>query len=184
MQVRDNAAGYGLATRVVHWLMAVAIVGMYALGLWMVDLNYYSPYYRSAPDLHRSVGMLLLFLLVVRFAWRLANGKPDDSELSSAERFAARIVHWGFYPLLFALMVTGYLQSTADGRPIEVFDWFSVPALIHNKGMEKTAGEIHEWLANVTMLLVIVHAAASLKHHFYDRSGVLKRMWSGPTNDR
>ena len=159
MTIRDTTAGYGLPTRIVHWLMAVAIVGMYVLGLWMVDLNYYSPYYRSAPDLHRSVGMLLLGLLVVRFVWRLFNDKPSDAELSAFERFSATIVHWGFYPLLLALMVSGYLMSTADGRPIEVFNWFSVPALIHDKGMEKTAGEIHELLADITMVLVLVHAA-------------------------
>ena len=184
MHIRDTKDGYGLPTRVVHWLMTVAIVGMYVLGLWMVDLNYYSPYYRSAPDLHRSVGMLLLFLLVGRFFWRLFNDKPSDAELSSFERFTAQIVHWGFYPLLFALMVSGYLMSTADGRPIEVFDWFSVPALMHNKAMEKTAGEVHELLADVTMILVLLHAAAALKHHFIDRSRVLARMWSGPANDQ
>lgn len=82
MQIRDTAAGYGLPTRIVHWVMTVAIIGMYFLGLWMVDLNYYSPYYRSAPDLHRSVGMLLLAALAVRFVWRLFNGKPSDEELS------------------------------------------------------------------------------------------------------
>ncbi len=78
--------------------MAAAIVGMFFLGLWMVDLDYYSPYYRSAPDLHRSLGMLLLFLLVLRFIWRLANDKPEDAELSSFERYGAQIVHWGLYP--------------------------------------------------------------------------------------
>jgi cytochrome b561 len=184
MQIRDTAAGYGLPTRIVHWVMTVAIIGMYFLGLWMVDLNYYSPYYRSAPDLHRSVGVLLLAALAVRFVWRLFNGKQRDEELSPFERYTSRIVHWGFYPLLFALMVSGYLMSTADGRPIEVFDWFSVPALVHDKGMEKTAGEVHELLADITMILVLLHAAAALKHHFLDRSRVLKRMWSGPTNDQ
>lgn len=184
MQVRDTTTGYGLTTRVVHWLMAVAIVGMYALGLWMVELDYYSPYYRSAPDLHRSVGMLLLFLLVARFLWRVLNTQPDDDDLSKIERVASKIVHWGFYPLLFALMLSGYLMSTADGRPIEVFDWFSVPALIHDKGMEKTAGEIHEFLANLTMLVVALHALAALKHHFFDRGRSLVRMWSGSTKDQ
>lgn len=184
MTIRDTTAGYGLPTRIVHWLMAVAIVGLYVLGLWMVELNYYSPYYRSAPDLHRSVGMLLLGLLVVRFGWRLFNDKPSDAELSAFERFAAAIVHWGFYPLLLALMVSGYLTSTADGRPIEVFDWFSVPALIHDKGMEKTAGELHELLADITMAVVLVHAIAALKHHFWDRSRVLARMWSGSIDDK
>jgi cytochrome b561 len=184
MQIRDTTAGYGLPTRIVHWVMTVAIIGMYVLGLWMVDLNYYSPYYRSAPDLHRSVGMLLLAALVVRFVWRLFNDKPSDEELSRFERFTSQIVHWGFYLLLLALMVSGYLMSTADGRPIEVFDWFSVPALVHDKGMEKTAGEVHELLADITMILVLLHAAAALKHHFLDRSRVLTRMWSGPANDQ
>jgi cytochrome b561 len=184
MTIRDTTAGYGLPTRIVHWLMAVAIVGLYVLGLWMVDLNYYSPYYRSAPDLHRSVGMLLLGLLVVRFVWRAFNDKPSDAELSAFERFSAAVVHWGFYPLLLALMVSGYLMSTADGRPIEVFNWFSVPALIHDKPMEKTAGEIHELLADITMVLVLVHMLAALKHHFWDRSRVLARMWSGSADDK
>ena len=180
MLIHDTSAGYGLVTRLTHWIMAVGILGMFVLGLWMVTLSYYSPYYRTAPDIHRSVGMLLLILLVARFGWRLVNPKPDESELSPFERTASRIVHWGFYPLLLALMVSGYLISTADGRGIEVFDWFSVPALVHSKGMEEPAGEVHEILAYLTIAVVVVHAAASLKHHFIDRSRILVRMWSGP----
>jgi cytochrome b561 len=180
MLIRDTTAGYGLLTRLAHWIMAVGIIGMFVLGLWMVTLSYYSPYYRTAPDIHRSVGILLMILLVARFGWRLVNPKPDESELSPFERAASRVVHWGFYPLLFALMVSGYLISTADGRPIEVFDWFSVPALVHRKGMEEPAGEVHEILAYLTIAVVIVHTAASLKHHFIDRSHILTRMWSGP----
>ena len=180
MPIRDTTAGYGLVTRLVHWVMALAIIAMFALGLWMVTLNYYSPYYRTAPDIHRSVGMLLLILLVLRFGWRLANPKPNDDELSPMEREASRIVHWGFYPLLFALMISGYLISTSDGRPIEVFDWFAIPALLHDPGLETTAGKVHEILSYVTIAVVVLHTAASLKHHFIDRSRILKRMWSGP----
>jgi cytochrome b561 len=180
MLIRDTSAGYGLLTRLAHWIMAAGIIGMFVLGLWMVTLSYYSPYYRTAPDIHRSVGILLLILLVARFGWRLVNPKPDESELSPLERAASRVVHWGFYPLLFALMASGYLISTADGRPIEVFDWFSVPALVHRKGMEESAGEIHEILAYLTIAVVVIHAAASLKHHFIDRSRIFTRMWSGP----
>ena len=180
MAIFDTKAGYGLLTRLLHWIMALGILAMFALGLWMVTLSYYSPYYRTAPDIHRSVGMLLLLMLVVRFGWRLANPKPGVGELSPFERSAAPIVHWGFYPLLFALMVSGYLISTADGRPIEVFDWFSVPSLVRRKGLEETAGEVHEVLAWVTIAVVVLHAAASLKHHFVDRNSILTRMWSGP----
>jgi len=77
-------------------------------------------------------------------------------------------------------MVSGYLISTADGRPIEVFDWFSVPSLVAKKGLEETVGEVHVILAWVTIVIVVLHAAASLKHHFVDRSSILTRMWSGP----
>lgn len=180
MLIRDTAAGYGLLTRLIHWIMAIAIIAMFVLGLWMVTLTYYSPYYQLAPDIHRSVGMLLLFLLVLRFVWRLANPKPDDSDLKPFERVAANIVHWGFYPLLFALMASGYLISTADGRPIEVFNWFTVPSLVQDKGLEEPAGEVHEWLAYLTIAIVLLHALASLKHHFIDRKRTLVRMWSGP----
>lgn len=180
MLIRDTRTGYGVVMRLAHWIMAAAILAMFALGLWMVTLTYYSPYYYLAPHIHRSVGMLLLILLVLRFGWRLANARPDDSELAPLERTISRIVHWGFYPLLFALMASGYLISTADGRPIAVFDWFSVPALIEQKGLEELAGEVHEFLAYLTIAVVLLHTGASLKHHFVDRNRILARMWSGP----
>ena len=180
IMIRDTNDGYGLVTRLLHWGMAVAVFGLFALGWWMVGLDYYSPYYQSAPNLHRGAGILLLIALVMRLAWRLANPKPDDSALTSLERTASRIVHWGFYPLLFALMVSGYLISTPDGRPIDVFGLFSVPSLIQSKGLEDAAGLVHEWLAYFTIAVATLHAAGALKHHFVDKNTALTRMWSGP----
>ncbi len=180
MLIRDTTAGYGLVSRLVHWLMALAIFAMFGLGLWMVGLDYYSPYYHAAPELHKSVGILLLIALALRFGWRLANTKPSDDDLTTVERVAARLVHWGFYPLLLALMVSGYLISTADGRPIDVFGLFSVPSPGENKGLEDTAGVIHEYLSYLVILLSAVHAAGALKHHVIDRKATLTRMWSGP----
>jgi cytochrome b561 len=180
MLIRDTSNGYGLVTRVVHWLMALAIVALFALGLWMRTLDYYSPYYNLAPDIHRSAGMLLLFLLVFRIAWRVVNAKPDDHELSRLEAAAAHIVHWSFYPLLVALMVSGYLISTAKGQPVSVFGWFSVPAITQGEGQEDIAGYVHKVLAYATIVLAAVHSAAAVKHHIIDRSSILTRMWSGP----
>ncbi len=182
MPIRDTREGYGAVSRLFHWLMALAIFAMFGLGLWMSGLDYYSPYYHSAPSLHKSVGILLLIALVLRFGWRLASVRPDDDDLAPWERTAARVVHWGFYPLLLALMVSGYLISTADGRPIEVFGWFSVPSPGENKGLEDTAGAVHTILAYLTMALAAVHAAAALKHHVIDRGASLRRMWSGPAS--
>ena len=114
MPVRDTSEGYGIVSRLVHWLMAIAIVALFALGIWMVDLDYYSPYYHSAPELHKSVGMLLLAALAFRFFWRLASTRPDDDDLSPLERTASRAVHWGFYPLLLALILSGYLDQMSE----------------------------------------------------------------------
>src|SRR5260221_3677333 len=85
MLIRDTSEGYGMLSRLFHWLMAIAIFAMFILGLWMVRLDYYSPYYNSAPDIHRSVGMILLFALLVRWLWRAVNPKPSDAELSPLE---------------------------------------------------------------------------------------------------
>lgn len=180
MAIRDGRDGYGIVSRLLHWLMAAAIFAMFGLGAWMVELDYYNPYYKAAPDLHRSVGVLLLVALGARLVWRLVNVRPDDSCLAPIERKASLVVHWAFYPLLAALMISGYLISTPDGRPIDVFGLFLVPSLVQSKGLEDVAGEVHEWLAYLTIALATVHAAAALKHHFVDRTPILTRMWSGP----
>lgn len=181
MSVTDSTAGYGIISRLLHWVMAAGIVGLFGLGWWMVGLDYYSPYYKSAPDLHRSIGIVMLALLAVRIAWRLVNVRPDDSDLTPLERKAARAVHHAFYPLLLILMASGYLISTADGRAIDVFGLFEVPALIVSKGLEDPAGLVHEWVAYLVMLLTAVHAAAAIKHHVVDKTDVLARMVRGPS---
>lgn len=180
MIVKDTSAGYGVVSRLFHWLMAVTIFGLFGLGWWMVDLDYYSPYYVSAPDFHRSAGILLFIALLARIVWRFMNIKPDDAELTPLERKASWVVHWGFYPLLIALSISGYLIATPDGRPINVFGWFSVPSIIQQKGLEDTAGLIHWALAYTVIVLAVVHTIGALKHHIIDKHTTLKRMWSGP----
>ena len=180
MSIRDTSAGYGLVSRLFHWLTALVIVGLFGLGVWMVELGYYHPYYHTAPHWHKSVGMLLAFALVLRVVWRVANVRPADDDLAPWERRAARAVHWSFYLLLFVIVVSGYLMSTADGRPIPVFDWFSLPSPGTSPGLESTAGAVHTWIAYLVIALAVLHTAAALKHHFIDRTAVLRRMWSGP----
>ena len=180
MVIKDTASGYGLVSRLFHWLMAIAIFAMFGLGWWMVGLDYYSPHYHRAPDIHRSVGIVLLIALVMRSFWRLTNVKPEDAELTPLERKASWIVHAGFYPLLLVLMLSGYFISTPDGRAIDVFGLFSVPSLIQQKGLADTAGFVHRVLAYVVMAVAGVHTIAALKHHFGGKSTILTRMWSGP----
>jgi cytochrome b561 len=180
MYIRDTSQGYGVVSRLFHWLMAVAIFAMFGLGVWMVRLDYYSPYYNAAPDFHRSLGILLLLALLVRWIWRAANPKPSADGLTPLEQKISYAVHWGFYVLLLALMISGYLITTPDGQPIDVFGWFDVPSLVQMRGLEDRAGYVHRLVAYAVIALAVVHSLAALKHHYFDRSNVLRRMWSGP----
>ena len=179
MSLKDTASNYGTVSRVLHWTMALAIFGLFGLGWWMVELNYYSPYYKSAPDLHRSVGIVVLVALLFRMAWRAISIKPDDPDLTAFERRASQWLQWSFYPLLIAVSLSGYLISTPDGRPISVFGLFEIPSLLQSKGLEDTAGWIHWGLAYATIALALGHSAAAIRHHLSGHSRVMTRMWSG-----
>ncbi|MEA2078427.1 MAG: cytochrome b, partial [Pseudomonadota bacterium] len=158
--------------------VAVAVTGLFVLGLWMVGLGYYDPWYQRAPDIHKSAGVLLFGVMLARFAWRYANPCPEASG-SAMEKKLAAWVHRLLYVLLYVLMLSGYLISTADGRGINVFGLFSVAASI--SGLENQAdiaGKVHELLAFALIALAILHTMAALKHHFVDRDQTLKRMLS------
>lgn len=178
MAWRNSNDAYGLVAVGVHWLMAVAIVGMFALGLWMVDLTYYDPWYRRGPDIHKGLGVLLFLLLLFRLIWRWTGIRPrPEPGLSAFERKASALVHGALYLLLFATMLSGYLISTTDGRPIEVFGLFAVPATIAGlPDQADVAGKVHLILAIATLCLAGIHAAGALKHHFIDHDRTLVRM--------
>jgi len=176
MHWRNTHDGYGWVAISLHWLVAAAIFGLFGLGLWMVDLTYYDPWYRQAPGIHKAVGILLFLAVIGRLAWRWANPSPAPRG-TRVERFAARLVHGLLYALLFVLMAAGYLISTADGSAIDVFGLFAVPATLSDlPNQEDVAGLVHQWLAWTLMALVGLHAAAALKHQFIDRDGTLARI--------
>ena len=175
---RNSTRHYGLITIGLHWLVAIAVLGLFGLGLWMVELSYYDPWYKRGPELHKSIGVLLFALMLVRLLWRYANARPRP-EGSALEQGLASIVHSLLYALLLLLMISGYLISTADGRAIEVFNWFSVPATLSDlPQQEDVAGVVHQWLAYGLVGLTALHALAALKHHFINRDRTLKRMLS------
>ena len=176
--LRNTAQAYGVIAIVLHWLVALVVIGLFALGVWMTGLTYYDDWYRRGPDLHKSIGILLFMVMLARVIWRSINIKPEhDSGISAFERRVADSVHLVLYVLLFALMISGYLISTADGKPIQVFGLFAVPATISDiPQQEDIAGAVHWYLALILISLVSLHAVAALKHHFIDRDRTLKKM--------
>ena len=178
MQVRNSPERYGSVAVTLHWLVALSVIGLAILGLWMVDLGYYSPYYRSAPFWHKSVGVMLAVVLLVRLLWRLANQQP--AHLANHKRWETRLAglaHALLYVMLLLIIASGYLISTAKGQPVSVFGWFELPALITGLPRQADrAGAVHYWLAIGVLGLAAIHALGGLKHHFIDRDDTLRRM--------
>ena len=184
MQLRNTSQGYGQASILLHWVMAILIIALFVLGKYMVDLNYYDPWYQKAPALHRSFGVVMAALLVFRTGWRLSNLVPEPMGRPWELR-AAVWMHRLFYALIAVIVVSGYLTTTATGQPVTVFGWFDIPATLSGiENQEDIAGEIHEWLTNILIMLVVIHMLAALKHHFLNRDATLRRiLWTGgPTS--
>lgn len=178
MQLRDDAHRYGLVSVLLHWSVALVVIGLFALGLWMTSLSYYDPWYRLGPWWHKGIGAVLFAVVLLRLGWRLWSGHPQPLPNHQPwERNIARLVHGLLYLLLLAIMVSGYLISTADGRPLVVFDLFAIPAVITGlPNQEDIAGQVHLLLACSLVALVILHALAALKHAFIDKDRTLARM--------
>lgn len=173
---RNSSRGWGLVSITIHWLSALAIVGLFVLGWWMTGLGYYDAWYNLAPWWHKSVGIVLLGLTLLRFVWRLLQPVPV-ARGSRLEMLAAHVGHIMIYLLLFVVLISGYLVPTADGRGISVFDLFTVPALVSDLPNQATvAGEIHWYTAWALMLISLGHALAAFKHMLLDRNDVMRRM--------
>lgn len=169
---------FGLVSILLHWLMTIAVIGLFGLGWYMVDLTYYDALYKTLPFIHKSIGIVFGLLLIFRLVWTVINVKPKfENGLSSFERLSAKAAHLGLYGLMISIVISGYLISTADNSSISVFDIFEVPATITSiPEQEDIAGLVHEYLGYSIIGLTVLHAAAALKHHFIDKDNTLRKM--------
>ena len=175
---KNTTQGYGRITKILHWLSAIVVFALFALGFWMVDLTYYSQWYKTAPYWHKSIGIILFIATLLRLIWRAVNAKPDAiASHSPMVRKSAHLAHIILYTLLLVLMISGYLISTADGRAITVFNWLDVPALGELfSDQEDISGLIHEYSAYILISTAVLHALAAIKHHVIDKDATLQRM--------
>lgn len=178
MTMKNTENRYGWMSMSIHWLVALAVFGLFGLGLWMTSLSYYSPWYQKAPVIHMTVGVVLLLLMTFRVIWRFATPQPKALDTHSGlVRFMSKAGHLGLYLLLFTVMISGYLIFTADGDPITLMGGIELPAIISDLPKQAdTAGAIHFYGAWALVLLAGGHGLAALKHHFVDKDATLKRM--------
>jgi len=173
---------WGVPAKLLHWAMALLIVPQVILGWVAVDLSL-SPLKLDLFVWHKSLGILLLALVVLRLAWRAGNPTPTLPPGSAAwERSAARLSHGLLYLLLFAIPLSGWIINSAANVPFKVFWQWPLPALTApDKALAASAKLAHLGLFWVLAAVVVLHIAAALRHHFVLHDTVLVRMlpWGG-----
>ena len=193
MTAHDELTGqprsrYSSGAIALHWLIAVLLLGNLAVGLFVLEPLMDST---DAADkqlglrliaLHKSVGLTILLLVVVRLAWRLAHPVPPlPGHMTPLERTLARTSHIGFYLVMFLLPLTGWAMVSTGKTifPWQYFGLFDVPALPLPAGWGHFFHESHGILGWITAAMLVLHVAAALKHHYWDRDDVLARMLPG-----
>ncbi len=175
--IHNSKTHYGLISTALHWFMAIAFISLFALGFYMVELDYYDPWYHRAPDIHKASAILIVGLMFLRLIWNQTQIKPNAMDAKTLSNKAAHGVHRLFYILVLMLFISGYLISTAKGKPIDVFGLFELAAIFPEDSKRADfVGDIHQWIAYSFIFIATSHAGAALYHHFYLKDSVLSRM--------
>ncbi|MEO6340095.1 MAG: cytochrome b [Caulobacteraceae bacterium] len=179
-----------------HWAIAGLLLYNIWLGWQYDDLKGLAQF--KILQLHKSVGITVLVLTLLRFAWRLVNKPPELPEhMPRWEKFAAEATHWAFYAIMLGLPITGWIMVSASPTNLPTFLYQNLglhltwPHLgfIHDmtmpvrKSAEGASSTVHHLLVKFTYALFVLHVAAALKHHFVNRDDVLWRMlpfWPKP----
>lgn len=176
--LKDSTFGYGLITIILHWVCAPLILFLFGLGVYMRSLDYYSPWYHRGPELHIALGLVVFLLMALRLVWRARSTNPAPiPTISDNNLLAASAVKILLYACVFAICISGYLITTAEGEGASFFNVFSIPSSIHlSADNVDRAGRIHKYVAWGLVGLALLHAAAALFHHFVKKDKTLVRM--------
>lgn len=169
---------YGTTTVILHWLIALLIIGTFSLGLTMVDIPGLTPTKLKYYSWHKWLGVTVLGLAALRLLWRLTHPAPRyPFSMPPWQIKLAGILHGLLYLLMFGIPVSGYFYSLAAGVPVTYLGLWPLPVLIDPLPEWKPGLKaLHYWL-NMTLLAAFaMHFAAALKHHLIDRDRVLHRI--------
>lgn len=170
-------ARYGATAQLAHWLIALLLVAVFALGFYMVDLKL-SPTKLKLFSYHKWIGVSIFALMLLRLGWRWYRTPPAlPAAMQPWARRAAEITHRLLYLLVLLVPLSGWLMSSAKGFQTVLFGLLPIPDLLAKDAALGAALEVTHWALNKMLLAVVaLHVAAALKHALIDRDGVLQRM--------
>ena len=172
----SSAQGYTLTARVLHWTTAVLVLFQVPAGVLIVNVDL-GPVY----NLHKSVGTLILALVIVRLPWRLTHPAPPlPSDIPQPQRLAALTMHWALYGLLVVQPILGWIATSAYPAPVPFFGLFELPQIWwEDRDLSDRLFVLHRWIGIAMGALLVGHIGAALYHHFIRRDAVLLRMLRG-----
>ena len=179
MPIANTPERYGTLAVALHWIAALLIAALLAVGFYMVSLP--EAGFDKAKILlilyHKELGVLVLLLAAARLAWRLAWPLPRLEPGPDAQRIAARVVALWLYVLMLALPLTGWIMSSAAAMPVSFFGVGFLPDLVQRDDfLFRAMRRAHEWLAWTLVALLVLHVGAALWHHFVKRDRTLAHM--------
>ena len=178
--MKNTANTYGVVAKIFHWLLFLMLTFSIVAGNFLASMPKGAEKLQAA-GMHKSFGVALITLIMLRLVWRLINETPRlPDETTAAEAFVAKAMHWGLYVLMFAQPLAGIMMTQSAGYPVSFFGLFELPVLLDkNPELAKTFLSIHGTVWILLVIAVIGHAAAALHHHFIKKDNVLKQMTTG-----
>ena len=180
MSLRNSPQRWGAVAQFLHWSVALLVIGAACVGLLMDELPN-SPDKIKVYALHKSVGITILALVVLRLLWRLIDRRPPlPATMPRWQRALSSLTHGLLYLMLLVMPLSGWLYNSASNFALQWFWLFNLPRLSGpDRDLRHFAHDVHETGIYVLATLFAIHVAAALKHHFIDRDATLARMTPG-----
>jgi cytochrome b561 len=168
---------YPATSKLLHWLVAVCVLTTAPVAIAMTRVSE-GPTQDILYNFHKSLGVLILILMILRLINRLAAGAPTAApEIEPWQKTISSVVHTSLYVLLIAMPIVGYVANSIYGAPTPFFGLFDLPPLLSkNEALATQLFTIHRWVGWLLIFVVLIHVSAALYHHFIRSDSVLKRM--------
>ncbi|MGE3919928.1 MAG: cytochrome b [Gammaproteobacteria bacterium] len=175
--LKNTDTTYSSFSKFLHWTIFLLVAIMLGAGFFLDDIPH-GAFRTFVITLHKSIGITILFLMLIRLIWALMNTKPKlPPQTHLWEKISEHTVHTLLYIILIAMPLSGWIMSSAAGKPPNFFWLVQLPLPVpHSSELSDFGFAIHQYLAWTIIILVSIHILAALKHHFINKDNILKRM--------